>query len=65
MCDSSRSYFENEHDADLLDKTGEIPKEVWKRMGEEGNLGMLVPEKYDGMEMSNTEYWILGFWGSE
>ncbi|MCW7752672.1 acyl-CoA dehydrogenase family protein [Desulfobotulus sp. H1] len=38
------------------DHTGEYPKEILRKMGELGLLGMLVPEEYDGEDMGTVAY---------
>jgi len=34
--------------ADERDKKSQFPRDLWKRMGDEGLLGLLVPEQYGG-----------------
>ena len=47
---------ELEDSAAERDKNKEYPKDILKKMGELGLLGMLVPEEYDGEEMGTVSY---------
>ena len=35
--------------AEIMDRTDVFPKEMWKKMGDMGLLGITVEEKYGGM----------------
>lgn len=45
------------HDAFI--KAKQFPREVFKKMGEIGFLGAMIPEKYGGAGMSMSEYVVL------
>lgn len=42
--------------AQEIDKTDRFPKELWPQLGELGLLGMTIPAKYGGSEMSYTDH---------
>lgn len=51
--------FGNEHIRPKLmewDETQEFPVEVFKKLGEKGLMGVLVPEEYGGSGLTYTEY---------
>lgn len=57
MC---KEFAENEvlPVADELDKTGQFPHKLAKRMGELGLMGICMPEKYGGAGLDTTSYLI-------
>jgi len=42
-----------------LDETKEFPRELFKKMGQMGYLGITIPEEYDGAGMSYVDYAII------
>ena len=42
--------------AETMDKTDIFPKEMWKKMGDMGLLGITVEEKYGGMGLGYFEH---------
>ncbi len=42
-----------------IDKEGFIPQDIYKKLGENGFLGIYVPEKYDGAGMDYMSYAIV------
>ncbi len=57
----ARSFAENEIRPSVLhyDETQEFPHEIFKKLGELGFLGILVPTEYDGTGMGAQEYAII------
>lgn len=55
-----RDFAQNELalEIDRMEKEDRFPKEIIKRMGELGLMGIPVPEKYGGSEMDFTSYII-------
>ena len=51
-----RSFLDEETDPDAIDREGEIPESVFKGLAEMGAFGIKIPEKYGGLELSQTNY---------
>ncbi|SHJ21851.1 hypothetical protein SAMN02745181_1479 [Rubritalea squalenifaciens DSM 18772] len=49
-------YLENHTDPDEIDRTGEIPDQVFKDLGEMGAFGIKIPKEYGGLGLSQTNY---------
>ncbi len=56
--DLAREFAENElrPHAEAWDREGHFPREVVGKLGELGFLGMLLPERWDGLELDTTSY---------
>ena len=56
--DAAREFAEKRlfPNAEKFDEEGDIPKEIYNELAELGYLGMMLPEKYGGMEISNLSY---------
>jgi hypothetical protein len=50
------AFLREKVDADLIDRTGEIPEEVMAGLRELGAYGIKVPQKYGGLGFSQTTY---------
>lgn len=60
--DTVRSFFENEvapHHEEY-EQAGEVPREVWRKAGELGILGPMVPEEYGGLGLDYGFNAIVG-----
>ncbi|XP_004454895.1 complex I assembly factor ACAD9, mitochondrial isoform X2 [Dasypus novemcinctus] len=53
-------FFTEEVDSQKIDREGEIPKETFEKLKNLGLFGMLVPEEYGGLGLSNTMFARLG-----
>ncbi|MEM1282820.1 MAG: acyl-CoA dehydrogenase family protein [Chlamydiota bacterium] len=51
-----RDYVDKNLDPNSIDRNAMIPKEVIRGLGDIGLLGMTVPKKYGGLEMSQNAY---------
>lgn len=51
-----RHVLEEYADPDEIDRTGEIPDAVIKRLAEIGAFGIKIPKKYGGLGLSQTNY---------
>jgi alkylation response protein AidB-like acyl-CoA dehydrogenase len=62
--DTVRDFCDREMkpQAKRIDKTGEFPRQLVKRMGEQGLLGMFVPDTYGG---AGTDYVSFGLTAEE
>jgi alkylation response protein AidB-like acyl-CoA dehydrogenase len=56
--DLARDFAENElrPHAEEWDRAAKFPREVVGRLGELGFLGMLIPERHDGLELDTVSY---------
>jgi isovaleryl-CoA dehydrogenase len=45
--------------ADEMDKTMVFPHHMWKKMGDQGLLGMTAPEEYGGMGLGYYEHCLV------
>src|SRR5207245_7810117 len=50
------TYLREHVDPDEIDRTGEIPPENFKDLGEIGAFGIKVPKKYGGLGLSQSNY---------
>ena len=48
--------FLERYDADMVDRTGEIPEEYVQELREMGALGMKIPKEYGGLGLSQMSY---------
>jgi acyl-CoA dehydrogenase family member 9 len=51
-----KEYVDENLDPDAIDRNAMIPKELIQGLGDIGLLGMTVPKKYGGLEMSQNAY---------
>eukprot|EP00297_Palpitomonas_bilix_P002825 CAMPEP_0113876012 /NCGR_PEP_ID=MMETSP0780_2-20120614/5252_1 /TAXON_ID=652834 /ORGANISM="Palpitomonas bilix" /LENGTH=639 /DNA_ID=CAMNT_0000862047 /DNA_START=126 /DNA_END=2045 /DNA_ORIENTATION=+ /assembly_acc=CAM_ASM_000599 len=51
-----QSYFKNEIDHKEIDVTGKIPDDTMAGLKDLGLFGLQIPEKYGGLELSNSAY---------
>lgn len=51
-----KDYLKNHTDPDEIDRTGEIPDQVIKDLGEMGAMGIKIPKEYGGLGLSQTNY---------
>jgi alkylation response protein AidB-like acyl-CoA dehydrogenase len=49
-------FLETEYDADLVDRTGEIPEAYVQRLRELGAFGIKIPKEYGGLGLSQMSY---------
>ena len=58
--DTFREFVEREvkPEATRIDESGEMPRELFRRVGELGYFGMLYPEAYGGSDAGNLAYVI-------
>ena len=51
--ESLREFLEREvrPNINAWEKEGRIPKSIWKKMGDQGFLGLTYPEKYGGFDL--------------
>lgn len=56
--DAAREFAEKRlfPNAEKFDEEGDIPHEIYQELAELGYFGMMVPEKYGGMELDNLTY---------
>ncbi len=56
--DAAREFAEKRifPNAEKFDEEGEVPKEIYDELAELGYFGMLVPEKYGGMDIDTLSY---------
>ena len=55
ICDAIDKYMAS-IDPRKLDRVGEMPKELIQSLREMGLFGLIVPEEYGGLGLSNTGY---------
>ena len=55
ICDAIDKYMAS-IDPRKLDRAGEMPKELIQSLREMGLFGLIVPEEYGGLGLSNTGY---------
>ena len=51
-----KDVMENHVDADKIDREGEIPDEVFKKLADIGAFCIKIPTEYDGLGLSQTNY---------
>src|SRR5215208_15126 len=51
-----RDYTSENLDSERIDRDGDIPRQVFRDLGELGMLGLYVPEQYGGQGLSQTGY---------
>ena len=60
---TARKFFENECPSDTVRKLMETPDgisaELWKKLAEQGWLGLIFPEPYDGMALGLVDLVVL------
>ena len=60
---TARKFFENECPSDMVRKLMETPEgmsaELWKKLAEQGWLGLIYPEQYDGMALGLVDLVVL------
>ena len=60
---TARKFFENECPSDTVRKLMETPEgmsaELWKKLAEQGWLGLIYPEQYDGMALGLVDLVVL------
>src|ERR1044072_8087970 len=60
---TARKFFENECASDTVRRLMETPEgitpELWKKMAEQGWLGLVYPEAYDGMGLGLVDLVVL------
>ncbi len=56
MVDSIRKFADTHVDPVAIDQNHEIPEEVLRGMKELGLFGLIIPEEYGGLGLSNTGY---------
>ncbi|OQX92509.1 MAG: acyl-CoA dehydrogenase [candidate division Zixibacteria bacterium 4484_95] len=58
MADAAREFAEKKLKpiAEKMDEEEKIPPEIYTELGELGYFGMLVPEKYDGLDLDTLSY---------
>ncbi|KAL9959520.1 hypothetical protein ACROYT_G032847 [Oculina patagonica] len=49
-------YFEEKVDSAQIDKTAKIPEDVMEGLRDLGLFGLIIPEKYGGLGLLNTNY---------
>ncbi|MDD5094125.1 MAG: acyl-CoA/acyl-ACP dehydrogenase [Dehalococcoidia bacterium] len=61
--DSAREFLQKEFSRDMVREMEEDPRDyspdIWAKMAELGYMALLIPEEYDGMEGSFTEFMVL------
>src|SRR5262245_18486268 len=45
--------------ADAIDERGEFPREIFKRLGAQGWLGLRYPEQYGGADSDMVTFWLF------
>jgi len=60
MMDAGHAFFQNTNDAAANDTNEKIPEEQLDEMKNLGMYGLMVPEEYGGMELTNTMYAKFG-----
>ena len=45
--------------ADQIDRTDDVPASVWKKIGDQNLMGITIPKKYGGVEMSYLAHVIV------
>ena len=60
---TARKFFENECGSDMVRRLMETPEgisaELWKKLAEQGWLGLIYPEPYDGMGLGLVDLVVL------
>lgn len=60
---TARKFFENECGSDTVRRLMETPEgispELWKKLAEQGWLGLIYPEEYDGMGLGLVDLVVL------
>jgi alkylation response protein AidB-like acyl-CoA dehydrogenase len=60
---TARKFFENECPSDTVRRLMETPEginaELWKKLAEQGWLGLIYPEQYDGMGLGLVDLVVL------
>ncbi|MGF1656999.1 MAG: acyl-CoA dehydrogenase family protein [Verrucomicrobiales bacterium] len=60
------AYLHEHTDPDEIDRTGEIPEQVFEGLSKLGAFGIKIPSKYGGLGLSQTNYcraaMVLGRW---
>jgi alkylation response protein AidB-like acyl-CoA dehydrogenase len=60
---TARKFFENECGSDTVRRLMETPEgisaELWKKLAEQGWLGLIYPEQYDGMGLGLVDLVVL------
>jgi alkylation response protein AidB-like acyl-CoA dehydrogenase len=60
---TARKFFENECPSDTVRRLMETPEginpELWKKLAEQGWLGLIYPEQYDGMALGLVDLVVL------
>jgi alkylation response protein AidB-like acyl-CoA dehydrogenase len=60
---TARKFFENECPSTMVRRLMETPEgmsdELWRRLGEQGWLGLIYPEAYDGMALGLVDLTVL------
>ncbi len=51
-----RTFLRDEVDSDQIDREGKIPPHVVERLAEMGAFGMKIPQEYEGLGFTQTEY---------
>jgi len=51
-----KTFLETEYDADLVDRTGDIPEAYVQRLRELGAFGIKIPKEYGGLGLSQMAY---------
>lgn len=51
-----KHFLETQYDADLVDRTGEIPEAYVQALREMGAFGMKIPQEYGGLGLSQMAY---------
>src|SRR3979409_2258708 len=60
---TARKFFENECPSETVRRLMETPEginaELWKKLAEQGWLGLIYPEQYDGMALGLVDLVVL------
>ena len=51
-----KAFLETKTDPDAIDREGEIPESVFEGLAEIGAFGIKIPQRYDGLGLSQTNY---------
>ena len=51
-----KTFLDEKTDPDAIDREGEIPNSVFEGLAEMGAFGIKIPEKYNGLGLSQTNY---------
>jgi len=51
-----KAFLDERYDADMVDRTGDIPEEYVQELREMGAFGIKIPKEYGGLGLSQTSY---------